>query len=339
MPPARPEIQNQQSCQDPVLQYTPFDAGHYDMSPGLSFLQIEPTDPQLRLLQLDCEYALYRANKQACRQQNQARYVLEQNLPEATRQAVCQILIEQLCRSYPAFFQLEQPGRLLCRLSGVTLDFSQDYILAPHPLYDSLWDALADQIQEDLAVWQWHGDHDSLAALHVCAPNGWDPAEKIGKSFDRVHAPVPEMERQRSQYRPLLKGLIQKPAFCRFIWDLRSTDCLNLHPQAMALPDFDPEHPRLWVRLERQVLYGLPACEAVLFCIRTYRYPVSRLSAASLAGLDQALAGMSEAVLTYKHLDKSYPAIRAWLQKQRLAPSGSEPVQGEGPGTKNRDLA
>lgn len=303
----------------PPIRYTPFDAGKYDMSPGLSHLRIAPEDPLRRLIQLDREYPAYRANKQACRAEKLSRYSLEHALPAATRQRVNQLLIEQLCASYPAWFQRAGPQQLACRLSGDLLSWGQDGF--HHPGYTSLFDALAAQMQEDLAIWQLDGERDWLAALHVCAPNGWAPGEKIGQSFAQVHLPVPGMERQRANYLPMLAGLIRKPAFCRFIWDLRTDPELNhqpehraeLDPEGVDSPPFSLAAPVLWVRLERQLLYGLPDCNAVLFMIRTYRYPVESLTSASLAGLDRALAQMSPKLLAYKRLEAA-PLIRSWLQ-------------------------
>lgn len=299
-------------CDLPVLRYTPFDTGKYDMSPGLSHFQLDAHNPHQRLIQLDHQYPLYRANKQRI-QANAAHWGESEFLPETQRQ-VNQILIEQLCMAYPDYFYLE-PGRLVCLLSGEVLAFSPDYVLQAHPVYTTLFEALAAQIQEDLAVWQLQGERDWLAALHVCAPNGWAPAEKVGLSFDQVHAPVPGMERQRAQVLPLLKGLIQKPTFCRFIWDLRTCPALNHHPAVAILPPFILDNPTLYARVERQVLYGLPTCDAVLFMIRTYVYPVQELTGQHLMGLDRALAGMGQDLLAYKRLTDEVVSIRAWLQQ------------------------
>ncbi len=295
------------------LRYTPFDSGKYEMSPGLKHFQVNPSDPDKRLIQLDSEYPIYRTNLAACRANHFLRYYLEQDLPAATQQRVNQILIDQLCLSYPALFHQPAPGQLDCQINNEILSWNADKPWQ-HPVYTSLFDALASQIQEDLAIWQLDGQRDWLAALHVCAPNGWAPDEKIGLSFDQVHAPVPEMERQRANYLPLLAGLIRKPAFCRFIWDLRSDNTLNHHPAAADAEAFSLTAPALWVRLERQVLYGLPDCQAVLFTIRTYHYPVESLSTTSLAGIEKAVSGMSSDVLAYKRLGAP-GEVSQWLKK------------------------
>lgn len=316
-----------------MLAYAPFRTGKYDTSPGLSHFTVTPGDPARRLLQIDRDWPRYRANKQACLLAAPEAYRQEQDLPPATRNAACECLIQQLCASYGDFFVLEAPGRLHCRLSGETLIFAADGRLLAPAGYTDLWDALAGQIQEDLAIWQLAAERDWLAALHVCAPNGWNPAEKIGLNFDRVHAEVPGMAGQRARYLPLLQGLIRKPAFERFVWDLRADDALDHHPRHGPRPAFDPGQPQLWVRLERQVLYGLPAVNAVLFTIRSYRYAVAELDSASLQGLAAALAGMSPELLAYKRLTQR-EALRAWLQECRHRASESER---RNPGTRKPD--
>lgn len=302
-------------CQTPVLHYAPFISGTYDThTPGLRHFQLDPANRDQALIQMDAEFPLYYQSKQLCRQEDLDAYYLEFQLPSDTLRCVNALLIQQLCLSYPNFFERTTEQLLYCHLSGETLEFDSEYQLRKHPTYVSLFDALASQVQEDIAIWQLSESEDYLAALHVCFPNGWAPAEKIGRSFAEIHTSVPDMERQRNQYLPMLKGLIQKPAFVRFIWDLRTDSILNHLPARPLFDAFNLDHPQLYVRLERQVLHGLPTCHAVLFMIRTYHYPVQSLSLVELQGIDQALAGMSPDLLAYKHLSADYDAIRLYLQ-------------------------
>lgn len=321
-----PQFNDQALRSAAVLHYAPFASGKYDVSsPGLHYLQVEAAlqadaAPEKRLFQIDRDYPLYLHNKQHCRQENLGKYYLEQDFSPASQRAVNQTILEHLCKAYPQWFRWEQ--RVLhCLLSGDQLSISHDLELQAHPSYLSLFDALASQLQEDLAVWQLQGDQDWLAALHVCAPNFWAPSEKIGKTFAEVHQAVPGMEAQRANYLPMLKGLIQKPAFYRFIWDFKTRSRLNHHPiappeisaEAWLLPAFSAARPELYVRVERQVLYGLPACNAVLFAIRTYLYKIETLALTDLQGLEQALATLAKPLLKYKNLEKSQAAIQHWL--------------------------
>ena len=187
--------------QAPVQIYTPFVSGKYDVSPGLNHVHIHAKSPHERLLQIDCQWPQYQQNKQACRKENIHKYYLEQALSPDTRQAVQHTLIRHLCQHYPPYFQIHEQ-HLHCQLTGDVLPLSAPAAEFEHPKYLSLFDALAAQIQEDLAVWQLNGEQDWLAALHVCAPNHWAPAQKIGLNFDRIHASVPGMESQRKNYLP-----------------------------------------------------------------------------------------------------------------------------------------
>jgi hypothetical protein len=214
----------------PVLRYFPFESGKYDVStPGLTHLQVEAENPEKRLFQIDQHYPLYLHNKQQCRQEDINKYYLEQDLNPACQRLVNQTIVDHLCRAYPQWFQFERQT-LNCLLSGDQLKLSAKFELQEHPLYLNMFDALASQLQEDLAVWQLQGDQDWLAALHVCAPNQWAPAEKIGKTFSQSHQSVPGMEAQRGE----LSADAQRPdSETRFL-------PLYLGPQNQLLPESSP---------------------------------------------------------------------------------------------------
>lgn len=299
------------------LSYAPYLSGRYEVStPGLKHFQPNPTQPEQRLIQIDRQFPRYRANKEACRKTEPRQYILEQDFFSETRRQANLLLIKQLCSAYPELFQWKKEQGLNCQLTGEFLRFGANQVLQDSP-YTNLWEALAAQIQEDLALWQVEGPKDWLAALHVCAPNGWAPAHKIGQNFDRVHRSVPGMERQRTQYHRMLAGLIHKPAFVRFIWDLRTRNSLNLHPQIVSeLPPFQATAPELYVRVERQVLHGLPKCNAVLFLIRTYVYEITTLKAPALRAILNAVRSMPPDLLAYKQLASSSNELQTWLQAQ-----------------------
>jgi hypothetical protein len=84
-------------------------------------------------------------------------------------------------------------------------------------------------------------------------------------------------------------------------------------PENWQFPPFSLAAPELYVRVERQVLYGLPACQAVLFAIRTYLYKVEDLDLPGLTGLKQALETMRPELIAYKNLEKSRGDIQSWL--------------------------
>ncbi len=175
--------------------------------------------------------------------------------------------------------------------------------------YLSLFDALCCQVQEDIAVCQLQDDKDWLAAVHLCAPNHWAAADKIGRPFNKVHAPVPGMEKTMPHYFKMLQSVIQKGPFTRFAWGIATDDRLNHHPDpppGIMQEDWQgrriDEAAQLYIRTERQNLLGFPDCNAFLFTIRTYFYEVDKLENNEKTALWSAVRSMSPEALAYKGL-------------------------------------
>ncbi len=194
---------------------------------------------------------------------------------------------------------------------------------SPTPSYTSALDALACQIQEDLAVVCRRADgSDGLAAVHLCSPNHWAAEEKIGRHFAQVHAPVAGMGLLNQRSADLIRAMIERGPYVRFAWGLGTDTRLNHHPEPPpGIPPadwqgrhFDPEHPRLFVRVERQVLWGFPQQEAALFTIRTYFRDCARLTPQERTQLRLAISSMTPQTLAYKGLAAHHDPILEWLK-------------------------
>jgi len=108
----------------------------------------------------------------------------------------------------------------------------------------------------------------------------------------------------------MLVTAVQKGPFFRFAWGLATDTRLNHHPDPR--PGFDPaawqgrsvlaEGGQLYLRVERQTINGLPACNAFLFTIRTYFYTIDELTATEKKALVMAVESMSPESLEYKGL-------------------------------------
>jgi hypothetical protein len=153
----------------------------------------------------------------------------------------------------------------------------------------------------------------TLAAGAVCFPSWWSLEEKIGRSLDEIHGPVPGLN-------PSLGGTINQflaklrpgASYCRVNWGLTATPELNLHPRR--------EQPRLqgplavartWLRVEDQILSLLPASGGILFGIRIRVAPLSEVldEPATRAGFHRAVRTMPDDLVAYKGM----AAIRAGL--------------------------
>jgi hypothetical protein len=227
------------------------------------------------MFDIDETYEKYIANKERCREEGISKYYCEHDFRESTRAAVINFLTP---------FAEEK---------------SDDF------------DALCSQFQEDIAVVQLEGEKDWLAAIHLCSPNHWDPRTKIGKSFDAIHTPVPEIGRTVKNYMVMLKMIVDKEPFTRFAWGIATDDRLNHHPEPP--PGYDAnewkgrrvvdESTEFFVRVERQHLIGLKEVNAFIFTIRTYFYKVDDLSYEEKAALAKAVNSMTPPSLEYKGMN------------------------------------
>lgn len=302
----------------PPSRYFPFKDGRYETTAGLYPFGHDFGNHRAdqRIFQIDRDFDGYREEIANTRFRQYQDHVLEREYDDVVATEVVQFIAGRLAAEYRQWFSLSCDGEariLNCALTSETIVFTRDWTLdqsrccsQASPPYTSAWDALASQVQEDLAVTCVDGERDWLAALHVCLPSHWLPAEKIGRNFAQVHAPVPGMKavlKDRAKY--VGEMIHATGGMVRFVWGLQADKRLNCHPSQSAQCRFDPARPQAFVRVERQTIWGLPRVGAALFTIRPYLVNVQEICAdKSLRGaLTSALQSMSDASLHYKGLD------------------------------------
>ena len=158
-----------------------------------------------------------------------------------------------------------------------------------------------------------------LAWLAVALPSHWAPANKVGRPFADVHAPVAD-NFLLLQAADALSRLVTGPErWERFVWNVSDHPRLHAHPDRVD-PDrwrgrFDPA--RAWWRTERQTFLPLPGLRQAVFTIGVQVQPLATaLQADQARCLHDAVASMSEAVLTYRCLDRVREPLLAWLAGQ-----------------------
>ena len=307
-------------------RYLPFTTGAYTTAAGLTAMSKALSDYDQRVFQIDENYDAYYENKISCRQEDIHKYYLEHQLSERTIRHVNRYIVDQLVREYPEQFTYDAANQSLSNTkTAQSIKWNDDGVLTAEGMWVSLFDALCSQVQEDVAIFQLDagGAHDFLTAIHLCSPNHWSPAEKIGKRFDRIHEPVPHMEKVLTHYLKLLTSIIQsKGPYTRFAWGIATDGRLNHHPVAPS--GVDPElwqgrksdysNQKFYVRTERQNLIGFPEVNAFMFTIRTYFYDVETLTAQEKKLLASALDTMSPQTLAYKGLTNNLDGIKARLR-------------------------
>jgi dimethylamine monooxygenase subunit A len=309
--------------------YFPPAVGRYEVKPGLVRFgkPLGGGKADEHVFQLDATFPCFREAKLAARRERLNKYFLTERFDRRIERVVSNFIVDRLVKEHPQHFKLDR-ATFECALTGERLRFDAEFNLlgadAPEsvePPYKSALDALAMQVQEDLAVVSTGADGGHwLSALHVCVPNHWAPAEKIGRAFPTIHEPVAGMEQMNRQGDQLVRIMIgAADGLVRFAWGITWDDELNHHPDpapgSRRSTGFDAEHPRAFLRVERQTIWGFPNVGATLFTIRPYLYDVARIrrNADRRDNLSSAVRSMSADSLAYKGLTGSRDALLRWL--------------------------
>ena len=319
--------------------YFPLDSRGFELKAGLHLLGTDfgNGDADAKVFQIDASFDRYRRAKLVARAECLSKYYRVHRYTPAVAQQVAHFIAYRLAREHPDHFSVEQQISgstvLNCALTGEALVFAADMQLVEarnkvDPPYISALDALACQTQEDLAVFRM-ADREWLSAVHLCFPNHWAAEEKIGRSFSEIHSPVPGIGKISARGAALVDAMIYKGPYVRFAWGLSTDTHLNHHPQPR--PDvaqhtwqgrtFDRARPALWLRIERQILWGFPQIAAALFTIRTYFTDCRQIKRDSgkLARLTCAIESMSLETLRYKGIANTKPEILRWLRSAEVS--------------------
>lgn len=313
-------------------QYFPFACGRYEVKAGLHRFNADFGNGQAdgRIFQIDDEFDSYRAAKLAARSESLTRHVLTSNYPGQVATAAVKFIAQRLETEHPKHFcLLSGDGSLTldCCLTNEQLVFDKQWQfdvnagnIQASPPYVSAIDALACQIEEDLAVTCTEGDRHWLAALHVCFPSHWSPQDKIGRTFAQLHDPVPGMESMNRQESQFVDQMVHATdGLVRFVWGVQMGNDLNRHPDIVdagkSSPTLQSVETEAFVRVERQTIWGLPDVGASLFTIRPYLYRVAELRPGLRRMLCSALKSMTQSSLEYKGLAAYRDTLVEWLNE------------------------
>ncbi len=317
--------------------YYPYQKGQYDVAPGFFPLSKSFGNGEWdqRLFQIGPDFPLYRAQFERNRSLEPAsKYVcLAKSTDHAAVGSIVKFLATKLAEEYPLQIKLKEIGADEFSLEN---DFTGEVIIffiSRNTVkvvrggfnYESGWDAIGAQLPEDMAIWKMNPDgSEEMEALHLSAPNYWAAEDKVGRSFAVVHAPVAHMEKITPWAVQLLDGILKKGPYVRFAWGVGTDNRLNHHPEPAPNVDssewhgrsFDPNQPKLYARVERQVLWGFPELGRAIFTIRTYFQDVAELKKTNpeaVKGLIQAIESMSPQSLVYKGLKDHKENVLRWL--------------------------
>ena len=320
-------------------RYFPLDRGLYEVAPGLHPLTRSfgngPLDSQA--FQITSAFPRYRENKLRCRAERFSKYVQERNLEPETSSAVNGFLVGRLCEEHPTLFtreDLPDGCTVHAHHTGDTIALDARFELrADSPesrRFHSAFDALCMQFECDLAVMRAEGEQqlfrDWLAQIHLCAPSHWAAEDKIGLPFTAIHAPIPHIEKVNAAAEGLVRAMIHRGPYVRFVWGFATDDRLNHHPvpplghdpAAWRGRSFDAaRHPApVLLRIERQVTWGIPHVNAALFGIHVgfIEGNAVRDNLRERELFTSALRSLSPQSRVYKSVEGSLEDVLAWLE-------------------------
>lgn len=172
-----------------------------------------------------------------------------------------------------------------------------------HPTGDFL--GVSMRIPEDLLIHRVSGDRDWFAAASLCFPSQWDPGEKIGRSWEEIHRPVP-MDLGSSP--KIVRAMVHSGPFERFVWSVVHDRRYDFHP-GRPRSFFVCDSPLVFVKVERQVT--VPFGDFCLFVLRQYI-----LEDYDRDALARAIEGMSPEQRKYKGLEEP-EGLLEWLRGTR----------------------
>jgi hypothetical protein len=307
-------------------RYTPWTKGVYDVAPAMKPFGTDFGNgvADRRLFQLDTDRDRFRRNKREALCERHSKYVQRKDLSVDVEQAAVETIGGRLADEYPDRFLIQdsERGLFLCGEGGKTSLEVTDKIDPARPMIVPALERLALHIQEDFAIVSTNGDQDWVSYLHLCSPSHWAAEDKIGHTFTEVHRPVPGFERVNAATKGLTEAMVNKGPFVRFVWGVESDFRLNHHPQ--PAPGWTEEdwrgrdfsHGYFWVRVERQVVWGLPEVGAALFTIKVGFVRSDDVLDDSLLRdtLISSLESMSEDARHYKGLDRDWKTLMQILK-------------------------
>ena len=228
----------------------------------------------------------------------------------------------------PAFTVADAHGRAW---AFPTLTAEAAELLRACPPATCVADALALSLPDDLTWMRDDGAAGRASLLHVAFPSRWAPETRAGASLAELHGPVADGAALRAASAALMRAIVRKGPFRRWVWSVPATPALDLHPKRCRGAGERPATPsggvvaRSWLRVERQTTVPFPAAGLALFAIRVQVAPLAQVLTdrpGRAALLAASIRSMSSETRTYKGLagaDALLVELDRWTEAEAQA--------------------
>jgi hypothetical protein len=302
------------------LKHTPYDGSTKPFT-----IALKPLDPR-EWIEPDENLAAYLDEKQRLYATVPGTVFLAQEATGKAQRELLDLLISHLLEHHPDIYR--QEGTRI-HVAGSSRPVETCDVAAPLRAASLL-------VPEDLILMRRHGDGWRLVAGALCFPSSWSLEEKFGRTMQDIHIPVPDFgpgTRTASLIDRIFDRLPVEQPVQRFNWSLQAGGKLHMPFAQKQLIDRAKLRPskfsrndeiaaRAFIRVERQTLRKLPQSGDIVFTIRIYLDPLSRLAKHSKgARLAASFADQIEALdqdqLDYKGLAADRDRLLATLRKMQ----------------------
>lgn len=213
-------------------------------------------------LQCDADFAAFHAHKSAVLQDAADRVCL--CLPESrsTQEQFASYLLQVLRQHHGDAYAFDATS-LQHLATGLTWPLTERTLAQ-----SSRW------IQEDICLLEPSGADYIMTAASVCAPSNWKLEDKIGRTLDAIHTPVPGYaDELAARVNRMLAGIRVGKSLLRYNWSLQRGNELLWRPDQVA----SNTQAELYWRVERQSLLRIPGSAIIVFSIRIYLHPLQQI--------------------------------------------------------------
>lgn len=297
----------------------PFDQPHYGYSNNL-----KPLDGCLGF-QVTTQYCQEMDYKRQLLRDHPARCYQNLSPTFEAQWEVVDLVLHQLAEFYPGHFGLDDSSeiwtfhnKLLDECTQFT--FGDAATLDVDPL-----DFAGRQVQEDLILLSQRDDDLILDAGQLCFPGNWSLMFNVGLPFLAIHEPVPVLSESglADKIKRFLLRIDADLPWTRLNWSMNVGCRLDTSPETFDVWGSARDcvvqatvGEQVYLRVEEQNLFRLPASHALLFTIHTYLQSLARVAcnrtwAKHLHGV---LTSLPENIAEYKGLSTYMPEVISYLE-------------------------
>ncbi|KAJ5613861.1 hypothetical protein N7528_007515 [Penicillium herquei] len=239
---------------------------------------------------------------------------------DAVRELYSYLLSYHLPNRFPSLFRVNG-GQFLNTITKRT------FPVEPPNDPNSCLRILAETVEEDIFLLKETETTHVCLAFACCFPTGFDPSEKLGKDLSGIHGPVPTYNKIGPSMERFFRRLEVGKAVRRTNWNVQTgTELINVAGNHIKegdefIADEEVDCSQANLRIELQSLTRLPSTKFILFCFKTFLYPLSEIkeegSGPDLAdAVDGLLKGNSPGMHRYKSAVRWGKSVTEYLRQE-----------------------